>query len=153
MFLIFGLNTSMPYQKDMFACWGNWLSSATRESHFIYFTGNHDMWVFDYLPKEIGVTVYREPVSRVINTKHFYIGHGDGLGPGDHGYKIHKKSICQPVLSVALRTVTSEFRGFRLPIIFRAKTVLLPAQRMKNSWEKKKNGWWFTARNCCKKKH
>ncbi len=56
-----------------------------------YFTGNHDMWVFDYLPKEIGVTVYREPVSRVINNKHFYIGHGDGLGPGDHGYKFIKK--------------------------------------------------------------
>lgn len=56
-----------------------------------YFTGNHDMWVFDYLPQEIGVTVYREPVTRIINNRHFYIGHGDGLGPGDHGYKFIKK--------------------------------------------------------------
>lgn len=62
-----------------------------------YFTGNHDMWVFDYLPKEIGVIIYREPVSRVINNKHFYIGHGDGLGPGDHGYKFIKKVFANPV--------------------------------------------------------
>ncbi len=56
-----------------------------------YFTGNHDMWVFDYLPEEIGVTIYREPIEREINGKKFYIGHGDGLGPGDHGYKFIKK--------------------------------------------------------------
>lgn len=56
-----------------------------------YFTGNHDMWVFNYLPKEIGMTVYREPVQREINGKKFFIGHGDGLGPGDHGYKFIKK--------------------------------------------------------------
>lgn len=56
-----------------------------------YFTGNHDMWVFNYLPKEIGMTVYREPVQREINSKKFFIGHGDGLGPGDHGYKFIKK--------------------------------------------------------------
>lgn len=56
-----------------------------------YFTGNHDMWVFDYLPSEIGLTIYREPVERVIGKHTFYIGHGDGLGPGDHGYKFIKK--------------------------------------------------------------
>ncbi len=55
-----------------------------------YFTGNHDMWVFDYLPKEIGVTIYREPIQRDFNGKKFYLGHGDGLGPGDHGYKFIK---------------------------------------------------------------
>lgn len=56
-----------------------------------YFTGNHDMWTFDYLVKEIGVKLYREPISRVIGGKKFYIGHGDGLGPGDKGYKFIKK--------------------------------------------------------------
>jgi UDP-2,3-diacylglucosamine hydrolase len=64
-----------------------------------YFTGNHDMWVFDYLPKEIGVVLYREPVEREIGGKKFFIGHGDGLGPGDHGYKFIKKvfanKLCQ----------------------------------------------------------
>ncbi len=56
-----------------------------------YFTGNHDMWVFDYLPYEIGVTIYRVPIQREYNGKKFYLGHGDGLGPGDHGYKFIKK--------------------------------------------------------------
>ncbi len=64
-----------------------------------YFTGNHDMWTFDYLEKELNVKIYREPVEKIYNGKKFYIGHGDGLGPGDHGYKFIKKvfssKICQ----------------------------------------------------------
>ena len=55
------------------------------------FTGNHDMWIFDYLPKEIGASLHRQPIERNFNGKTFLIGHGDGLGPGDHGYKIIKK--------------------------------------------------------------
>ncbi len=55
------------------------------------FTGNHDMWIFDYLPKELGVKVYREPIEREFFGKRFFIGHGDGLGPGDRGYKFIKK--------------------------------------------------------------
>lgn len=63
------------------------------------FTGNHDMWIFDYIPKELGVSLYREPIERTFNGKKFLIGHGDGLGPGDHKYKFLKKifasKICQ----------------------------------------------------------
>lgn len=55
------------------------------------FTGNHDMWMYDYLPKELGVKLYHAPVEREINGKKFFIGHGDGLGPGDKGYKFIKK--------------------------------------------------------------
>lgn len=61
------------------------------------FTGNHDMWIFDYLPKELGVKLYREPIIREWNGKKFYIGHGDGLGPGDKGYKFLKKVFASPV--------------------------------------------------------
>lgn len=64
-----------------------------------YFTGNHDMWVFDYLPSEIGMELYRKPIVREIDGKKFFIGHGDGLGPGDYKYKFIKKvfasKICQ----------------------------------------------------------
>ncbi len=49
------------------------------------------MWMFDYLPKEIGVKIYREPIEKEYNGKKFYLGHGDGLGPGDNGYKFIKK--------------------------------------------------------------
>jgi len=55
------------------------------------FTGNHDMWIFDYLPKELNANLYRESIERTFNGKTFLIGHGDGLGPGDHGYKFIKK--------------------------------------------------------------
>ena len=55
-----------------------------------YFIGNHDMWMFSYLTDELGIPIYRGPIVEVIDGKKFYIGHGDGLGPGDHGYKIIK---------------------------------------------------------------
>jgi len=62
-----------------------------------YFTGNHDMWVFDYLPKELNVKIFRAPVERDYNGKKFYIGHGDGLGPGDYGYKFIKKVFASKI--------------------------------------------------------
>ena len=43
-----------------------------------FFTGNHDMWMFDYFEKELGVKIYREPIYRVYNDIKFIIGHGDG---------------------------------------------------------------------------
>lgn len=56
-----------------------------------FFTGNHDMWMFGYFPEELGVALHRKPIERTWNDKTFYIGHGDGLGPGDNGYKLIKK--------------------------------------------------------------
>lgn len=61
------------------------------------FTGNHDMWMFNYLTEELGVTMHREPVTREWNGKRFFIGHGDGLGPGDHSYKLIKKVFANPI--------------------------------------------------------
>lgn len=61
------------------------------------FTGNHDMWLFDYLPNEIGVQIHREPISFTFNEKKFVVGHGDGLGPGDYGYKFIKRVFASPV--------------------------------------------------------
>lgn len=61
------------------------------------FTGNHDMWIFDYLPHETGVKLYREPITRIWNGVKFYIGHGDGLGPGDYGYKVIKRVFRNPL--------------------------------------------------------
>ncbi|HLG33538.1 MAG TPA: UDP-2,3-diacylglucosamine diphosphatase [Bacteroidia bacterium] len=56
-----------------------------------WFTGNHDMWIFDYVPKELNVIMHRAPIQKEYNGMKFYIAHGDGLGPGDHGYKFIKK--------------------------------------------------------------
>lgn len=55
------------------------------------FTGNHDMWMFDYLEKEIGVNIHRQALEKKIDGKLFLLGHGDGLGPADYGYKFIKK--------------------------------------------------------------
>jgi len=55
-----------------------------------FFTGNHDVWVFDYLPTELGVILHREPFETELLGKKFYIAHGDGLGPGDVSYKLLK---------------------------------------------------------------
>jgi UDP-2,3-diacylglucosamine hydrolase len=62
-----------------------------------WFTGNHDMWIFDYLPRECGITLHRQPVVRHWDGKKYYIGHGDGLGPGDFGYKVLKKIFASPI--------------------------------------------------------
>lgn len=55
-----------------------------------FFTGNHDVWAFDYLHEEIGITVYNHHVEHMIRGKKFYLAHGDGLGPGDKAYLILK---------------------------------------------------------------
>jgi len=56
-----------------------------------FFTGNHDMWIFDYLPKETGIILHKEPIIKEYSGKRFYLAHGDGLGPGDFSYKILKR--------------------------------------------------------------
>lgn len=63
-----------------------------------FFTGNHDLWMGDYFPTELGVKVYKEPIKRTYNGKTFFIGHGDGLGPGDGWYKFLKKCFTNPFL-------------------------------------------------------
>lgn len=61
------------------------------------FTGNHDLWMFGYFEEELGIPVYSYPVIRQWNNKKFMMGHGDGLGPGDRGYKKLKKVFAHPV--------------------------------------------------------
>jgi UDP-2,3-diacylglucosamine hydrolase len=62
-----------------------------------FFTGNHDMWMFDYFPKELAIPVYREPVELTVNSHKMIVGHGDGLGPGEASYKILKAFFNSPV--------------------------------------------------------
>ena len=61
----------------------------------IIFAGNHDIWMFDYFTKELDIKVYREfqeyTIQKENHSKNFYVVHGDGLGPGDYGYKYLKK--------------------------------------------------------------
>ena len=61
-----------------------------------FFTGNHDMWMFNYFTEQFDIPIYRKPIVRTINNKTFFIGHGDGLGPGDYGYKTIKHIFAFP---------------------------------------------------------
>ncbi len=56
-----------------------------------YFTGNHDLWMNGYLEEEVGLNIYKEPEERTISGKSFFVGHGDGLGPGEGFYKVLRK--------------------------------------------------------------
>jgi UDP-2,3-diacylglucosamine hydrolase len=74
-----------------------------------FFTGNHDMWMFEYLEKSLGIATYRDPVVHTIDGRQFFVGHGDGLGPGDHTYKIIKaifrSRIAQRLFSIIHPTI------------------------------------------------
>ena len=71
------------------------LADAGINIHF--FVGNHDMWMKDYFQTELGTAVYFEPTAFTFSNKTFLIGHGDGLGPGDKGYKFIKKIFRNPL--------------------------------------------------------
>lgn len=62
-----------------------------------FFTGNHDMWMFRYFEEELDIPVFRQPQIFEIEGKTFFIGHGDGLGPGDFGYKFIKGVFSNPL--------------------------------------------------------
>ncbi|MEN8765039.1 MAG: UDP-2,3-diacylglucosamine diphosphatase [Wenyingzhuangia sp.] len=70
------------------------LKDAGVEIHF--FVGNHDLWMHDYFEKELNIPVHREPKAFTLQGKTFLLGHGDGLGPGDYGYKFIKKIFTNP---------------------------------------------------------
>ena len=70
------------------------LKDSGIEIHF--FVGNHDLWMNDYFEKELDIPTYHEPKEFTFNNKTFLIGRGDGLGPGDKGYKRMKKVFTNP---------------------------------------------------------
>jgi UDP-2,3-diacylglucosamine hydrolase len=62
-----------------------------------FFVGNHDLWMTDYFEKELNIPVYHKPKEFTINNRSFLIGHGDGLGPEDKGFKRMKKVFTFPL--------------------------------------------------------
>jgi len=67
------------------------------------FTGNHDLWMFGYFEEELGIPVHKAPIQIDIGGKQFFLGHGDGLGPGDMGYKRMKKVFTHPLSQALFR--------------------------------------------------
>ena len=85
------------------------------------FTGNHDLWMQDYLSKELNAKLYFEPQEFTIHNKQFLIGHGDGLGPGDNGYKRLKKIFTNPICQWLFRWLHPD-AGIQLANYFSRKS-------------------------------
>lgn len=64
----------------------------------VFFTGNHDVWMFNYFQEELNIPVHKKELTITIDEMKFHLGHGDGLGPGDLGYKRLKKIFTNPLL-------------------------------------------------------
>lgn len=76
------------------------------------FTGNHDVWMWDYLPTECGVVIHKQPISFEADGKHFFIGHGDGLGHYDRGYNLLKWIFNWRVAQVCYSWLHPDLGGF-----------------------------------------
>lgn len=83
------------------------LSDHGIEIHF--FAGNHDMWMRNYFEEEFSIVVYNEPQEFELNEKLFFIGHGDGLGPHDKGYKRLKKVFSNSFFKWLYRWIHPDF--------------------------------------------
>ena len=82
-----------------------------------FFVGNHDMWMNGYFENELEYEVFHEPQEFEFNGKKFFIGHGDGLGPGDHRYKFIKKIFRNKFSQWAFWSITSCYRALAWQII------------------------------------
>ncbi len=78
-----------------------------------YFVGNHDLWMNGYFEEELNIPVYHKPQQYTFNGTSFFIGHGDGLGPHDKGYKRMKKVFTNPLAKWLFRWLHPDL-GVRL---------------------------------------
>jgi UDP-2,3-diacylglucosamine hydrolase len=89
-----------------------------------FFVGNHDLWMDDYFQKELNIPVYQDIKEFTFNNKTFLIGHGDGKGPGDKGYKRMKKVFVHPFSKWLYRWLHPDL-GMRLAQYLSVKNKLI----------------------------
>ncbi len=89
-----------------------------------YFVGNHDLWMNGYFEEELGIPVYHKSKEFKLGAKDFFIGHGDGLGPGDKGYKRMKKIFLSPFFKWLFRWGHPDI-GMRIAQYFSVKNKLI----------------------------
>lgn len=92
-----------------------------------YFVGNHDLWMNGYFEDELNIPVFYSPKEFRLNDKTFLIGHGDGLGPGDNGYKRMKKVFTNPLSKWLFRWLHPDI-GVRLAQYFSVKNKLISGE-------------------------
>ncbi|MAZ93776.1 MAG: UDP-2,3-diacylglucosamine hydrolase [Lentimicrobiaceae bacterium] len=99
------------------------------------FRGNHDIWAFNYLTNELNIKLYRNPILREFDGKKFFLAHGDGLGPGDNGYKFLKKVFEFKPNQWLFRWLHPDI-GSRMGLYFSQKSRLANITKSKNNVEK-----------------
>ncbi|MCX6281783.1 MAG: UDP-2,3-diacylglucosamine diphosphatase [Bacteroidetes bacterium] len=99
------------------------------------FRGNHDMWAFSYLQEEIGIQLHRDPEFKTFYGRNFYLAHGDGLGPGDHGYKFIKKVFANPVNQWLFRLIHPDL-GISMALFWSRKSRHSALQKEKTEEER-----------------
>lgn len=75
-----------------------------------FFTGNHDVWMFDYLPAELGVKVHTGDIRLRLGGKDFLIGHGDDIGY-DRWYHLLMWAFHNRVLQALYRWLHPDLAG------------------------------------------
>ena len=70
-----------------------------------YFGGNHDFWCGSYLRQEVGVKVHQQPQIVEHQGRRIYLAHGDGIGPGDTGYRLMKALLRHPLAIKLYRAI------------------------------------------------
>ena len=89
-----------------------------------FFVGNHDLWMNDYFEKELNIPTYHDSKEFIFNNKTFLIGHGDGKGPNDNGYKRMKKVFTNPFLKWIYRWLHPDI-GMRIAHYLSVKNKLI----------------------------
>ncbi|MFN4911432.1 MAG: UDP-2,3-diacylglucosamine diphosphatase [Flavobacteriales bacterium] len=95
------------------------LSDKGIKLHF--FLGNHDMWVKSYFHEEFNMETHTDPLTKTFFGQRYYLGHGDGLGPGDKGYKFIKRILRSPLCQWAFARLHPNF-GIRIAHFFSNKS-------------------------------
>ncbi len=95
-----------------------------------FFVGNHDLWMRDYFETELNIPTFRDPKEFTLNGKVFLIGHGDGKGPNDKGYKRMKKVFTFPLFSWLFKWLHPDI-GVRLAQYLSVKNKLISGEEDK----------------------
>ena len=76
---------------------------SDRGIRIVWFIGNHDIWIFDYLPNELGIEVVDGTLVEEIDGRKFFMTHGDGIGKLPPTFRLLRKlfrnKVCQKLFS------------------------------------------------------
>lgn len=95
-----------------------------------FFVGNHNLWMKNYFEEELGIPVFFEKQIFRFSEKTFFLAHGDGLGPGDKGYKRMKKVFTNPVAKWAFKWLHPDI-AMKIAIYMSTKNKLISGEEDK----------------------